>query len=186
MDAPITCNEVAALVGINILTLNPRPNFERIWILRRHFEHALQCLPCPQTTLHGWKGMVMAQELYTLLTPMPFCLLNDPGDAAVYVHPVVAGQSVDATPLTRTEQASINMQFTCAKHFYLSMHNIERACFTALDASINDAFKVLNDPTIQGWHASMHIIDILDQLSTIYGQPTPAVLETNDAVFCSP
>ncbi len=66
------------------------------------------------------------------------------------------------------------------------MHNIKRACFTALDASINDAFKVSNDPTIQGWHTSMQVINILDQLSTIYGQPTPAILKTNNAVFCSP
>ncbi len=69
MDATITYNEVAALVGINIPTLNPCPNFEQIRILCRHFEHALQCLPCPQTILHGWKGMVMAQELYALLMP---------------------------------------------------------------------------------------------------------------------
>jgi hypothetical protein len=32
----------------------------------------------------------------------------------------------------------------------------------------------------------MHVIDILDQLSTIYGQPTPAILKMKDAVFCSP
>jgi hypothetical protein len=66
------------------------------------------------------------------------------------------------------------------------MHNIERACFTALDASVSNAFKVSNDPTIQGWHASMQIIEIFDQLSTIYGQPTPAVLKTNNTVFRSP
>jgi hypothetical protein len=60
------------------------------------------------------------------------------------------------------------------------MRNIERACFTALDASINDTFKMSNDPMIQGWHAGMQVIDILDQLSTIYGQPTPAVLKMND------
>jgi hypothetical protein len=98
----------------------------------------------------------------------------------------VAGQLVDATLLTRTKQASINMRFARAKHYYLLMRNIKRACFTALNASINDAFKVSNDPTIQDWHASTWVIDILDQLSTIYGQPTPAVLETNDAVFHSP
>jgi hypothetical protein len=65
------------------------------------------------------------------------------------------------------------------------MHNIERACFTALDASINDAFKVSNDPAIQGWHSNMRIINILDQLSTIYGQPTQAVLnlEMDNAIF---
>jgi hypothetical protein len=66
------------------------------------------------------------------------------------------------------------------------MQNIERVCFTTLNASVNDAFKVSNNPTIQGWHADMHVINILDQLSTIYGQPTPAIFEMNDAVFHSP
>ncbi len=66
------------------------------------------------------------------------------------------------------------------------MRNIKQARFNALDASVNDAFKVSNDPAMQGWHTGMQVIDILDQLSTIYGQPTPAVLETNNTVFCSP
>ncbi len=126
MDATITYNKVVALVGVNILTLDPRPNFERIWVLCHHFECGLQCLPCPQSSLHGWKGMAMAQELYALLTPMPFCLPNNPGDAAVYVHPVVTGQPVDTNLLTRTEQATIDMQFGCAKHYFLSMHNIKK------------------------------------------------------------
>jgi hypothetical protein len=83
MDTAIIYDEVTALIGINIPTLDPRPNFEQIRIIRRHFEPALQCLSCPQTTLHGWKGMMMAQELYTLLTPMPFRLPSHQGDAAV-------------------------------------------------------------------------------------------------------
>jgi hypothetical protein len=66
------------------------------------------------------------------------------------------------------------------------MQNIERACFTALDLSINDAFKLLNDPSVQGWHAGMRVIDILDQLSLIYGQPTPMSLEANDHIFRRP
>jgi hypothetical protein len=32
----------------------------------------------------------------------------------------------------------------------------------------------------------MRVIDILDQLSATYGQPTPAALEENDHIFCSP
>jgi hypothetical protein len=130
--------------------------------------------------------MVMARELYALLMPAPFCLPNDPGNAAIYVRPVVAGQPVNATPLTRTEQASINTHFTCEKYYFLLVRNIKRACFAALNASFNDAFKVSNDHTIQGWHAGMRVINILDQLSTIYGQPTHAVLGTNNTVFCSP
>ena len=66
------------------------------------------------------------------------------------------------------------------------MQNIERACFTVIGLSINNAFKASNDPTVQGCHAGMRVIDILDQLSLIYGQPTPEVLEANDHIFRSP
>jgi hypothetical protein len=186
MDATITYDEVAALVGINIPMLEPRPNFERICALRRHLERCLQRLPCPQSVNHGWKGMVMARELYSLLTNIPFRLPTNPGAAAVYVCAVVTGQPVNNAALSRTEHASIDTSFNRRKHYFLSMQNIERACFTALDSSINDAFIVSNDPTVQGWHAGMRVIDILDHLSLIYGQPTPAALEANNHIFRSP
>ena len=67
MDVTITFDEVYALVGTNIPSLEPRPNFKRIQKLRRHFENVLQRLPCPQSVQHGWKGMVMAQNMYALL-----------------------------------------------------------------------------------------------------------------------
>ncbi len=51
---------------------------------------------------------------------------------------------------------------------------------------MNDAFKVLNDPAVRGWHAGMRVINILDQLGATYGQPTPAALEENDHIFRSP
>jgi hypothetical protein len=186
MDLTITFDEVTTLVGANIPSLEPRPTFKRIRTLRRHFERALQRLPCPQSTLHGWKGLVMASELYTLLTGQnnPFRAPIDPGAVAIYTRPVVTGQPVDLSPLSRTEQATINTQFARQKHYFLSLKNIERACFTVLDVSINDAFEVSTDPMIRGWHAGMSVRDILDQQSSIYGQPTPAAMEINDTVFC--
>jgi hypothetical protein len=128
----------------------------------------------------------MVRELYTLLTGQnnPFCLPVDPDAIAIYTRPVVTGQQVDLSPLSRTEQATIDTQFARQKHYFLSLQNIERACFTVLDASINDAFKVSTDPTITGWHAGMSVRDILDQLSSIYDQPTPAAMEINDTAFC--
>jgi hypothetical protein len=186
MDATITYGEVATLVGVNIPTLEPHPNFERIWTLRRHFERALQCLPCPQSIQHRWKGMVMARKLYALLTTQPFRLPTNPGAAAVYVHSQLPGQPVNNTPLSRTEQASVDSLFNQRKAYFLLMQSIERACFTAINASINNAFKVSNDPSVRGWHAGMSVRDILNQLSATYGQPTPAVLEANDHIFCSP
>jgi hypothetical protein len=148
MDVAISYDEVAALVGVNIPTLEPRPNFECIRTLRRHFERALQCLPCPQSIQHGWKGMVMACKLYALLTIQLFRLPTNPGATAIYIRSQTPGQPVNTTPLTRTEQASINSLFNCRKAYFLSMQNIERACFTALDVSVNDAFKVSNDPAV--------------------------------------
>jgi hypothetical protein len=70
--------------------------------------------------------MVMARELYALLTPNAFHLLNSLRNAAVCVHPTVAGQHVNNTPLTRTEQATINMHFAHEKHYFLSTRNIEQ------------------------------------------------------------
>ena len=183
MDATISYDEVAALVGINIPTLEPRPNFECIRTLHRHFERALQRLPCPQSIQHGWKGMVMACKLYALLTIQPFHLPTNPGVTATYICSQTPGQPINNAPLTRTEQASIDSLFNRRKAHFLLMQNIERACFTALDASVNDAFKVSNDPAVQGWHAGMRVIDILDQLSATYRQPTPAALKANDHIF---
>ena len=125
MDATITYDEVAALVGVNISTLELHPNFEQIWTLRWHFERALQCLPCSQSVQHRWKGMVMACELYALLTNQPFCLPTNPGATAVYVRNQLPGQLVNNALLTRTEQASINSLFNQRKAYFLLMQNIE-------------------------------------------------------------
>ena len=141
MDATITYDEVYALIGANVPSLEPRPNFDRIWKLRRHFNNALQRLPCPQSVQHGWKGMVMAQNMYALLTTTPYRIPTTPGDTPTYIRAILAGEPTDNTPLTRTEQATINSTFARRKHYFLSMQNIERACFTALDSSVNDAFK---------------------------------------------
>ncbi len=90
--------------------------------------------------------MVMAQELYAHLTPNPLHLPNNPGPNAVYVRPVVVPDP--SVPLTWAEQATIDMTFARQKNYYRLMVNIKCACFTAIDACINNAFKVSNDSTI--------------------------------------
>ncbi len=54
MDATITYDEVAALVGVNIPTLEPRPNFERIRALRRHTYNASHALKASNTDGREW------------------------------------------------------------------------------------------------------------------------------------
>jgi hypothetical protein len=91
-----------------------------------------------------------------------------------------------AVPLTRTKQVMVDTTFARCKHYYQSLLNIKQACFTALDLSINVAFQVLNDPSVQGWHAGMSTLVILNQLFKLYGHPTPVILEQNNKIFCSP
>jgi len=99
--------------------------------------------------------MVMAQNMYALLTATPFRIPTTPGDTPTYLRAVLAGEPADNSPLTRTEQATIDSTFARRKNYFLLMQNIERACFTALDASVNDAFKLSNLAGIRGWHAGM-------------------------------
>jgi hypothetical protein len=121
----------------------------------------------------------MSHGMYALLTPTPFRRPNNPGPAAVYTR----NDPANMTPLTHTEQASINTAFARKRHYYQLLINIKCACFIALNAKIDDAFKVSDIPTIVGWHAGMENQDILDQLSQTYGQPTPAALEINNVTF---
>jgi hypothetical protein len=133
MDVTIAFNEVTTLLRC-ILTLEACTNLECIRVLHRHFKQALQCLPCPPSTLHGWKGLVMARELYTLLTKTPFRCPTNPGANTVYVRsidPNNPGVVPDpAVPLTKTEQATINTTFARCKYYYQSLINIKQACFT--------------------------------------------------------
>jgi hypothetical protein len=83
---------------------------------------------------------------------MPFHVPLDPGPNAIYaraIDPANPNAIPDAAPLTRTKQAAIDTTFVHCKHYFLSMRNIEHACFTVLDLSINNAFKVSNKPSIQ-------------------------------------
>jgi hypothetical protein len=72
---------------------------------------------------------------------------------------------------------------SCIAKITMSIVNIKQACSMAVDACINDAFKVSNKPTIQNWQAGMTVMSILDQLLDNYGKPTPAMLQSNDNAF---
>ncbi len=152
MDATITYDEVAALIGPNIPLLEPRPTFESIKVLCRHFKRSLQCLPCPQSTHLGWKGLVMLHAMYALLTINAFCTPNNPGLAANYT----CADPTNLTPLTRTEQVSIDTTFAQEKHYFhsMQMQNIERTCFTSsLLASTKPSRYIRTRPSLGGMRA---------------------------------
>jgi hypothetical protein len=87
--------------------------------------------------------MVMARELYSLLTNIPFRLPTNQGAAAIFVRAVVTGQPVSNIPLLRTEQASIDTLFNCQKHYFLSMHNIERAKHLTRASTMHSRYQMI-------------------------------------------
>ena len=199
MDTLISYDEVADALA-NPPTLTPRPNFNNLRSLRRHMQRALQRLSCPQSNILGWSGFVMARPMYLLLSPMAFILPMDPGPQAVYFprqQPLLdangdpdldvnGNQQFPPLPvLARATIATIDASFNRARNYWRSYENIKRACYNMLDDNIDDAFKVSNNPALTGWNPSMNIIDMIDQLVTTYGRPTPVALLTNDTLFRS-
>ena len=64
----------------------------------------------------------MARKLYTLLTSPgnAFRVPMDPGPVADYTCTVLPGQQPDVSPLSHTEQATVDTQFAQQKHYFLS------------------------------------------------------------------
>jgi hypothetical protein len=139
--------------------------------------------------------------MYQMLSTTPFRLPNDPGPQAVYYgvrtpilddfgDPVLDANGqptyVPVPALDRATQASIDARFVRERNYWLSYKNIKRACYNVLDETIDDAFKFSPDPTLTGWNPSMEIIEIMDQMTTTYGRPTPTALLQNDTLFRSP
>jgi len=141
--------------------------------------------------------------MYQLLSTSPFCLPTDPGPQAVYYGarvPILDSSGnpeldadasgnpkyVPVPALDRATQASIDANILRERNYWLSYKIIKRACYNVLDETIDDAFKFSPDPNLMGWNPSMEIIDIMEQMTTTYGRPTPTALLQNDTLFRSP
>jgi len=139
--------------------------------------------------------------MYQMLSTSAFRLLSDPGPQAIcygartLILDINGDPELDATgnptyvpvpALDCATQATIDADFVLCRNYCLSYLNIKRACYNVLDKTINDAFKFFPDPTLTGWNPSMEIIDIMEQMTTTYGCPTPTALLHNDTLFRSP
>jgi hypothetical protein len=150
MDGTITYDEVAALIGPNIPSLELRLTFESIRVLHCQFECSLQHLPCPQSTHIWWQGLVLSRTMYALCTVIEFCTPNNPGPAADYTH----ANPTDLTPLTWMEQSSIDTMFAQEKHYFHSMKNIKRACFPcSMQVSMMPSRYLTTQPSLGGTRA---------------------------------
>ena len=191
------CDPKQALV-VNPPSIAPCPNFTNLRILRCHIQRALQRLNGTQSNILGWAGLIMARPMYSLLTKTPFRLPTDPGPLAIYYPTPVEIVDAQGDPvlnaarfptyqvqptITRAVQATIDAQFKQAKNYYDSCLNICRAEFNILDDNIDDVFKVSNDPALVGWNPLMEPREMFDQITAMYGKPTPTALLQNDTLF---
>ena len=158
-------------------SLNPRPDFLKIRALREFIYNVLKHVSCPQSLIHGWAGLAMDPQMYALIEPQAFVMPPDPGDLPNY-----GGVQFPSTVALKTA----DRMFETATNYFTSYLNINRALFRMLDDSIDNNFKVSNDPNLKGWNPTMSVQLILQQLETAYGKPTGSTLWENDKIFRAP
>jgi hypothetical protein len=174
MDAIITFEEVTEFLK-NPPSLALRPDFNQLCTLCQHIVRALKQLTCPQSPIHGWSGLAIAPGVYVLLELQAFVEPLNLGATAVYPPflPPSAVKMIDAI-------------FVWDKNYFLSLLNINQACFKMLDDAISNQFKVSNTPNLTGWNSTMTICAILEQLETSYSKPDTMMLFGNGTLFRSP
>ncbi len=116
----------------------------------------------------------MDPGLYASIEPVVFTVPLNPDALPVY-------QNFAPPAMMRM----VDYAFKWNKNYFLSYSNINRACFRMLDDSVPIQFKVSNQANLPGWNGPMSIQDIITQLETSYGKPTPMALHNNNLLFCS-
>jgi hypothetical protein len=130
-------------------------------------------LVCPQSQIHGWAGLAMEPNMYTLLEAVPFNIPINPGNTPIYTQ--------FATP---SHMKMADTIFLRNKNYYLSYKNINCACFKMLDEKVQPQYKVSNVTTMTGWNATMSIRSILKQLEQgSYGKPDMMTIHQNNLLF---
>ncbi len=172
----------------NLPSLGNQPNFFNLCTLRNHFTCALKRIPCPQSTINGWSGVVLTPNMYALISAKPFTIEMELKPLVPDFPPIFKNNGTTIIPYTCEQVLKVTAKFARKKNYYDTACNIYHAVYDALDTHVDDAFKVAPStipPTI-GWNASMSLNKIFDQLMKTYGGPTPDAMRQNMSTFLSP
>ena len=126
------------------------------------------------TECHPRSGLILAPMIHALLEPNPFQRTTNPALVVVYMQCATQSMIKMADAIFAREQNEWNLS-----------RNIQHACFRMLDELVSDQFKVSNSPTLMEWNTSMSIMDMLDQLETMYNKPNAMTLFANNTLFRS-
>jgi hypothetical protein len=132
MNTTISYDTIVGLLA-NLPSLDPHPNFFNLRALRTHFARALKKVPCPQSSVNGWAGAVIAPAMYALIdnlvfhwnistTPVPefpvrYTVTNDRSQGALipYTHeeiltiPTKHTRNTMRTSVTHTKQLLLHL-----------------------------------------------------------------------------
>jgi hypothetical protein len=160
-------------------SLHPRPSHANIRALERVLFERLETLQSSQSEEWGFRGLAEQPNEYALKSATPWTNAPNPGPH----RPI--GLNAQAT---RDAEATYDAE----KAAWQSQATVTRAINAALNIAVPKAFRRTGIPaagTIIGssaYRANHDPRDILLNLRTTYGTPSPAERTENDALFATP
>lgn len=159
-------------------SLHPRPNHSNIRALERDLFDKLQAIQSAQSDEWGYRGLAEQPAEYAMKSLTPWEDAPNPGP-----HRIVGLNA----QLTRDAEAI----YDASKMEYLSQINVTQAIINALNIAVPKEFKRGTNAagTIMGaspYRNNNNPRTILLALRTLYGRPTPAEKQANNALFGAP
>ena len=159
-------------------SLHPRPNHSNIRALERDLFDKLQAIQSAQSDEWGYRGLAEQPTEYAMKSATPWTDAINPGPH----RPV--GLNAQLTRDAETIYDANKME-------YLSQLNVTQAIINALNVAVPKEFKRGTNAagTIMGagpYRNNNNPRAILLVLRTLYGRPTPAEKQANNALFGAP
>lgn len=160
-------------------SLHPRPSHANIRALERVLFERLETLQSSQSEEWGFRGLAEQPAEYALKSASPWINAPNPGPH----RPI--GLNAQAT---RDAEATYDAE----KAAWQAQATVTRAINAALNVAVPKAFRRNSAPTggnIIGttvYRSNHDPRDILLALRTVYGTPSPAERNANDALFAAP
>jgi hypothetical protein len=184
MDSIIDYDMVKTLMA-NPPSLDPCPNFFNLRALQTHFTWALKHLPCPQLTVNGWLGAVMAKEMYALVDGTPFKAGNKPTTVVPNFPNIFKADGITPISYTHKQTIRVTRKFDCKQNYYKACINIYCTVYYRLTSHIGDSYKVApptSTPTI-GWNGMMTLNEIFNQLMVTNNKHAPDAMRQKTLHF---
>ena len=184
---PVDFMEISARLQ-SLPTLAPRPTATNINAFEEQLVDILSTIPSAQSEDHGFRGLVESVEMYAITSAIPWRDWPNPGPTrrgtTINPHPTL-GQNLDSD-VARAEQAVWVAETTQ----FMSETNVRRAIIDALNTAVPKSYRRAQGGTTGIGHTNYKATnqprDILAQLRTIYGRPSPGEKEVNDNRFKMP